>query len=117
MVEDNTNNAGGSDHESSEEEFQVRGDDFYNNRFYRARLPEKGTVVKVETIDVRDIFANVRLLEYGGIEGIIQMSQVTAKRVRSIQKHLKVGRREMMEVLRVDEQKMYIDLGKKSIIA
>jgi len=44
------------------------------------------------------------------------MSHVTAKRVRSVQKHLKIGRREMMEVLRIDEAKMYIDLSKKSIM-
>jgi len=58
--------------------------------------------VKVETIDVKDLGATVRLLEYGGIQGFIQMSQVSTRRVRSVQKHLKIGRREMMEVFRVD---------------
>lgn len=79
-------------------------------------IPEKDSVVKVETFDINDLGANVRLLEYGSIEGFIPISQVSSKRVRSIQKHLKIGRREMMEVLRVDEDKMYIDLGKKSLI-
>ena len=58
--------------------------------------------MKVETIDVKDLGATVRLLEYGGIQGFIQMSQVSTRRVRSVQKHLKIGRREMMEVFRVD---------------
>ena len=57
----------------------------------------------------------MRLLEYAGIEGFIQLSQVTSKRVRSVQKFLKIGRREMMEVLRVDERKN-IDLSKKSLM-
>jgi len=70
----------------------------------------------VETTDIVDLGANVRLLEYGGIEGFIQMSQVSTRRVRSVQKFLKIGRREMMEVLRVDEEKMYIDLSKKSLM-
>jgi len=66
-------------------------------------VPEKDKVVKVETYEIKDMGAYVRLLEYGGIEGFIQMSQVSKRRVRSIQKLLKIGRREMMEVLRVDD--------------
>ena len=79
-------------------------------------MPEKDKVVKVETYEIKDMGAYVRLLEYGGIEGFIQMSQVSKRRVRSIQKLLKIGRREMMEVLRVDDEKMYIDLSKKSMM-
>ena len=70
----------------------------------------------VETTEIKDLGATVRLLEYGAIEGFIQMSQVSTRRVRSVQKYLKIGRREMMEVLRVDEDKMYIDLSKKSLM-
>ena len=44
------------------------------------------------------------------------MNQVSTKRVRSVQKHLKIGKRELMEVLRVDHAKGYIDLGKKNRI-
>jgi len=40
---------------------------------------------------------------------------VTAKRVKTVQRHLKIGQLQMMEVLRVDEAKMCIDLSKKSI--
>jgi len=40
---------------------------------------------------------------------------VTAKRVKSVQKFLRIGKQEMMEVLRVDEDRGGIDLSKKSI--
>jgi len=40
---------------------------------------------------------------------------VTAKRVKSVQKFLRIGKQEMMEVLRVDEERGGIDLSKKSI--
>jgi len=79
-------------------------------------VPEKDAVVKVETVEIKELGATVRLLEYGGIEGFIQLSQVSKRRVRSVQKFLKIGRREMMEVLRVDEYKKYIDLSKKSLM-
>ena len=79
-------------------------------------VPQADSIVKVETIEIKELGANVRLLEYGGIEGFIQLSQVSTRRVRSVQKYLKIGRREMMEVLRVDDMKMYIDLSKKSLL-
>lgn len=79
-------------------------------------MPEKDSVTKVEIVEIKDLGANVRLLEYGGIEGFIQLNQVSTRRVRSVLKFLKIGRREMMEVLRVDEDKMYIDLSKKSLL-
>ena len=102
---------------SSDEDVEIQGADFYRCRFYRERVPEKDTVVKVETTEIKELGATVRLLEYGGIEGFIQMSQVSTRRVRSIQKFLKIGRREMMEVYRVDKEKQYIDLSKKSLMA
>ena len=34
-------------------------------------MPEKDSVVRVETIEIKELGANVRLLEYGGIEGFI----------------------------------------------
>jgi translation initiation factor 2 subunit 1 len=74
-----------------------------------------GQITKVETTVIKDLGANVILLEYGHIEGFIQMSHMTNKRIRSVHKHLKVGRREFMEVLRVDMEKHYVDLGKKSM--
>ena len=40
---------------------------------------------------------------------------MTNKCVKSVYKFLKIGKQEMMEVLRVDEEKMCIDLTKKSI--
>jgi translation initiation factor 2 subunit 1 len=43
------------------------------------------------------------------------LSQVTNKRVKSVYKFLKIGKQEMMEVLRVDEDKMCIDLTKKNV--
>ena len=105
-----------SDHSSEDEDIELGGDDFYRCRFYREMVPQADSIVKVETIEIKELGANVRLLEYGGIEGFIQLSQVSTRRVRSVQKYLKIGRREMMEVLRVDNMKMYIDLSKKSLL-
>ena len=50
---------------------ELQGADFYKCRFYRERVPERDMVTKVEIFEMKDMGANVRLLEYGGIEGFI----------------------------------------------
>eukprot|EP00121_Abeoforma_whisleri_P000953 Awhi_evm1s848 len=59
------------------------------------------------------IGAYVRLLEYNNVEGMIPHSELSRKRIRSIQKLIRVGRNEAVVVLRVDSQKGYIDLSKR----
>ena len=102
---------------SSEEEIDTdyKNSDLVKCRFYRNRVPQKDDIVTVVTTNIVDLGAYVRLLEYDNIEGFIMLSQVTAKRVKSVQKFLKIGKQEMMEVLRVDGERMNIDLSKKSI--
>jgi translation initiation factor 2 subunit 1 len=55
----------------------------------------------------------VQLLEYGNIEGMIQLSEFSRRRIRSIQKLVRVGRNEVVAVMRVDKDKGYIDLSKR----
>eukprot|EP00894_Picocystis_sp_ML_P002522 jgi/Pico_ML_1/53039/g3659.t1 len=57
--------------------------------------------------------AYVSLLEYNNIEGMILLSELSRRRIRSINKLIKVGRQEPVMVLRVDTEKGYIDLSKR----
>ncbi|CAN6620471.1 eukaryotic translation initiation factor 2 subunit alpha [Trichomonascus vanleenenianus] len=59
--------------------------------------------------------AYVKLLEYDEIEGMILLSELSRRRIRSIQKLIKVGRNEVVVVLRVDRDKGYIDLSKRRV--
>ena len=103
--------------ESSSEEIDenYENGDLVKCRFYRNKVPAKDDIVMVETFEIKEMGANVRLLEYNNLEGFIMLSHVSARRVRSVQKLLKMGKQEMMEVIRVDEDKMCIDLSKKSM--
>lgn len=59
--------------------------------------------------------AYVKLLEYDDIDGMILLSELSRRRIRSIQKLIRVGRNEVVVVLRVDKEKGYIDLSKRRV--
>lgn len=84
-------------------------------RFYEARFPEVDDVVMVQVRSIAEMGAYVSLLEYGGIEGMILLSELSRRRIRSVQKLIKVGRQEPVMVLRVDKEKGYIDLSKRRV--
>ena len=61
--------------------------------------------------------AYVKLLEYDNIDGMILLSELSRRRIRSIQKLIRIGRNEVVVVLRVDKEKGYIDLSKRRVSA
>ena len=69
----------------------------------------------VQVRSIAEMGAYVSLLEYGGIEGMILLSELSRRRIRSVQKLVKVGRQEPVMVLRVDKEKGYIDLSKRRV--
>lgn len=84
-------------------------------RFYEQKYPEIDDVVMVNVKEIADMGAYVKLLEYDEIEGMILLSELSRRRIRSIQKLIKVGRNEIAVVLRVDKDKGYIDLSKRRV--
>eukprot|EP00887_Chlorella_sp_A99_P007701 scaffold20.g7701.t1 len=84
-------------------------------RFYEAKFPEVDEAVMVQVKSIAEMGAYVSLLEYGGIEGMILLSELSRRRIRSVQKLIKVGRQEPVMVLRVDQEKGYIDLSKRRV--
>ncbi|CAG9463390.1 unnamed protein product [Pedinophyceae sp. YPF-701] len=84
-------------------------------RFYENRFPEVDEVVMVQVKHIAEMGAYVSLLEYNNIEGMILLSELSRRRIRSIAKLIKVGRQEPVMVLRVDKEKGYIDLSKRRV--
>jgi translation initiation factor 2 subunit 1 len=54
---------------------------------------------------IAEMGAYVKLLEYDNIDGMILLSELSRRRIRSIQKLIRVGRNEVVVVLRVDKEK------------
>ncbi len=112
-------------------------------RFYEQRYPEMEDVVMVNVRSIEDMGAYVHLLEYNNTEGrvaffarlnvshvlekkslfcplplpkgMILLSELSRRRIRSINKLIRVGRTETVVVIRVDKEKGYIDLSKRRV--
>ncbi|KAI8086649.1 eukaryotic translation initiation factor 2 alpha subunit-domain-containing protein [Halteromyces radiatus] len=89
--------------------------DKFHCRMYENEFPQVDDVVMVNVRQIADMGAYVRLLEYGDREGMILLSELSRRRIRSVQKLIRVGRNEVVVVLRVDEEKGYIDLSKRRV--
>ncbi|KAL4722610.1 hypothetical protein ACLX1H_010491 [Fusarium chlamydosporum] len=86
-----------------------------NCRFYEEKYPEIDSFVMVNVKQIAEMGAYVKLLEYDDIDGMILLSELSRRRIRSIQKLIRVGRNEVVVVLRVDKEKGYIDLSKRRV--
>jgi translation initiation factor 2 subunit 1 len=84
-------------------------------RFYEEKYPEIDAFVMVTVKQIAEMGAYVKLLEYDNIDGMILLSELSRRRIRSIQKLIRVGRNEVVVVLRVDKEKGYIDLSKRRV--
>lgn len=84
-------------------------------RYYENKLPEVDELTVVNVRQIAEMGAYVRLLEYDNTEGMILLSELSRRRIRSIQKLIRVGRNEVVVVLRVDKEKGYIDLSKRRV--
>mmetsp|Transcript_38901 Transcript_38901/g.49656 ORF Transcript_38901/g.49656 Transcript_38901/m.49656 type:complete len:344 (+) Transcript_38901:170-1201(+) len=86
-----------------------------NCRFYEQQFPEIEDLVVVNVRNIAEMGAYVTLLEYNNIEGMILLSELSRRRIRSINKLIRVNRNEVVMVLRVDKEKGYIDLSKRRV--
>lgn len=85
-------------------------------RFYENKFPAEGEVVMGKVLRVEDqTGAYVSLLEYNNTEALIMASEYSRKRTKSVQKLIKVGKREPLLVINVDQEKGFVDLSRKRV--
>ena len=76
-------------------------------RFYEEELPQIDEVVVAKVSRIEDMGAYANLLEYNNREGMILMSELSRRRIRSVNKLVRVGRDEFVMVLRADRERGY----------
>eukprot|EP00727_Mastigamoeba_balamuthi_P005335 m51a1_g1480 putative translation initiation factor eif2 alpha subunit (354) ;mRNA; r:279719-281959 len=93
----------------------AKNPEFFSCRMYENRFPEVEDLVVVTVKSIADMGCYVSLNEYNNIEGMILSSELSRRRIRSINKLIRVGKQEVVVVLRVDKEKGYIDLSKRRV--
>lgn len=77
----------------------------YSCRFYKNEYPAVDDVVMVNVRSIGEMGAYVNLLEYENMEGMVLLSELSRRRIRSINKLIKVGKNEVVLIIRVDKDK------------
>ena len=73
-------------------------------------------IVMVNVRSIAEMGAYVHLLEYKNIEGMILLSELSRRRIRSINKLIRVGRNECVVVIRVDKDKgIYVFIAHQKV--
>ena len=83
--------------------------------YYKKKLPSIDDVVIAKVINISEYGIEVSLVEYNGVTGFINCSEVSRKRKVNFNKLLTVGKDILVHVLQVDEDKNMIDLSKRTI--
>lgn len=87
----------------------------YDHRFYAKRFPNVGEVVIIKITKCTEIGVYVELVEYNNIEGLIMLGELSKKKIKSLGTYVKPNTIDAAIVIRVDEEKGYIDVSKRKI--
>lgn len=88
-----------------------------NTRYYENSMPAIGDLVMAKVVKNSDTSAYVQLLEFNNMEGMIPYTELSRRRIRSVNQVAKLGKLQVAVVIRVDKDKQYIDLSKKQVTA
>lgn len=83
--------------------------------YYKKKLPSIDDVVIAKVINISEYGIEVSLVEYNGVTGFINCSEVSRKKKVNFNKLLTIGKDILVHVLQVDENKNMIDLSKRTI--
>ena len=83
--------------------------------YYKKKIPSVDDVVIAKVVSISEYGIEVTLIEYNGITGYINCSEVSRKKKVNFNKLLTIGKDILVHVLQVDEDKNMIDLSKRTI--
>jgi len=83
--------------------------------FYEHRVPEVDELVMARVNSIDEMGVLCSLLEYNNLEGFLPLSELSRKRMRSVLRHVRVGQKQVLQVIRVDTDRGYTDLSKKYV--
>ena len=89
----------------------------FDIRCYKNEYPDEGDIVLTRIIDMNDYCVKGVLVEYGNIDTMLQLSQASKRRVKSIRQIFKLNQIYPLEVFSVEQkgEHRYIDLSNKTL--
>ncbi|KAJ6243861.1 eukaryotic translation initiation factor 2 subunit 1 [Anaeramoeba flamelloides] len=84
-------------------------------RYYEKKYPEEGQLVMFIASQITEHGILGKLPEFNNIESLISKTEVSSGRANSFYKYFRPGKYQACLVLRVDEEKGYIDLSRKRV--
>jgi len=82
---------------------------------YREKFPEPEQVIMIKVRRVENLGAYVSMLEYNNAEGMVMLSELSKRRIRSIKNLIRAGQIMAVAVIRVDQNKGYVDLSRRRV--
>ena len=84
-------------------------------RMYEREYPAIDSLAMAEITEITDHGATCRLIEYADKEATITFNDWSRKKIKSATHFVRVGTRHIVQILRVDEEKGYIDVGRRNV--
>jgi len=79
------------------------------------QFPEVGELVVGTVARITDYGAYISLDEYGGVEGLLHISEISSGWVKNIEDHIHEKQKLVLKVLRVDRERGHIDLSLRRV--
>ncbi|KAH7719947.1 eukaryotic translation initiation factor 2 subunit 1 [Aphelenchoides avenae] len=84
-------------------------------RFYENEVPDVQDTVVAKVKKITELGAYVTLTEYNNKEGLLLLSELSRRRIRSAKGLVRVGKSECVVAIRVDKVKGYVDVSKRRV--
>lgn len=84
-------------------------------RMYESDLPRVNDLVIAEVVSMSSTGAECCLLEYNNVDAYLSIGEWSRKRIKNPQSFVRVHSRHVLQVVRVDNEKNYIDVSRKNV--
>mmetsp|Transcript_44749 Transcript_44749/g.91331 ORF Transcript_44749/g.91331 Transcript_44749/m.91331 type:complete len:268 (+) Transcript_44749:3369-4172(+) len=84
-------------------------------RTYEPVYPYPGYVTIVLVKEIKEMGIYVSLLEFNSMQAMLMISELSRRRFRSVNRLIKIGKKEIVVIIRINKERGYIDVSKRQV--